>query len=563
MYRALAVLALALPALAQVDYVDPVKPFSKRVEGTSVGPVAGGVTRVPYITWGGDMVTLLANGGNKTQRDSIYGRAGLDLDLVQQDDFVAQVKDYMSGKSPYLRGTLGMIHVASEVLSSDPRTRPIVIVQLTWSAGGDCLVVRPGIETVRDLNGKKVVLQQYSPHIDYLDVLLRDSGLTWKDVKPRFVAQITAPTGDTGGKFVDPANAFRNDPDVAAVFVISPDMLALTSGGKVGTGAEDSVKGAKCLLSTKTASRVIADVYAVRADWFQSHADDVKKLVIGFLQASENVAKMKKDPAKNAAALKALYALGAEGVFGSAQMTADAEGLLGDGYLVGLAGNVSFFTDKGNLQNFPRASDRIESFLVREGYLAAQQQVADAAWKYDEFKAQVEAVVEAGGSRFDTKAVEKGLAENPQDSTVLFSFSILFEPNQKTFDSDKYFADYERVLDLSSRYAGAVVEVVGHADPSRVRKLEKQNAAAAIVAQTKQSALNLSLQRSNEVRDSLIRYGQSKGITFDVSQFVTTGKGIDEPVFPRPQNEQEWHANMRVVFRVLNVEAEFEKFEKY
>ncbi len=562
MVRAFAVLALALPALAQVDYVDPVKPFARLVEGTAVGPVAGGTTRVPYITWGGDMVTILANGGIRTQPGSIYGKAGLDLNLVHQDDFVAQVKDYLSGKSPYLRGTLGMIHVASEALSKDPRTRPIVIVQLTWSAGGDCLVVRPGIETVRDLNGKKVVLQQYSPHFDYLDVLLRDSGLTWKDVQPRWVSEITAPQGDTGGKVVDPANAFRHDPEVAAVFVISPDMLALTSGGKIGTGAEDSVKGAKTLLSTKTASRVISDVYAVRADYFQTHAENVRKFVVGFLQASEGVAKSRKDPAKNADALKNLYAMGAEHIFGSAQMAADAEGLLGDGFLVGLSGNVSFFTDKGNLQNFPRTTERIQSFLVREGYLAAQQQVAHAEWKYDEFKGQVESVVDIGGPKFDVKAVEKGLAENP-DSTVLFTFSIEFEPNQKSFDSDKYFADYDRVLDLSSRYAGAVVEIVGHADPSRVRKLEKTNATAAVIAQTKQSALNLSLARANEVRDSLIHFGQGKGITFDVSQFVTTGKGIDEPVFPVPQNEQEWRANMRVVFRVLNVEAEFEKFEKY
>ena len=50
---------------------------------------------------------------------------------------------------------------------------------------------------------------------------------------------------------------------------IIPDALNLTSGGDSGTGAAGSVKGAKILLSTKTASRVIADVYAVRSDYLE------------------------------------------------------------------------------------------------------------------------------------------------------------------------------------------------------------------------------------------------------------------------------------------------------
>ena len=54
------------------------------------------------------------------------------------------------------------------------------------------------------------------------------------------------------------------------ITVIVPDALALTSNGTVGTGSEASVRGAKILLSTKTANRIIADVYAVRSDYFRS-----------------------------------------------------------------------------------------------------------------------------------------------------------------------------------------------------------------------------------------------------------------------------------------------------
>ena len=66
-------------------------------------------------------------------------------------------------------------------------------------------------------------------------------------------------------------SAFAADDKIDAVMAISPDALKLTSNGTVGTGAEGSVKGARMLLSTKTASRIIADVYAVRKDYFDAN----------------------------------------------------------------------------------------------------------------------------------------------------------------------------------------------------------------------------------------------------------------------------------------------------
>src|SRR5439155_20616734 len=131
--------------------------------------------RVPFITWGGDLPTIVANGGLATRAGSIYKELGLSLELSKQDDFVKQVEDYLAGRSPYLRGTAGMIHCAAEALSKDRRTQPVVILQLTWSTGGDCLVVRPGLNRIGDLKGKPIALQQYSPHIGYMDVLLRDA----------------------------------------------------------------------------------------------------------------------------------------------------------------------------------------------------------------------------------------------------------------------------------------------------------------------------------------------------------------------------------------------------
>lgn len=91
---------------------------------------------LPVITWGGDIATIYANGNQvKTTPDSIFGKKGLDFELKMVDDFKSQVKDYMSCKSPFLRGTMGMINMASSVTEKDPNTKMIRIYQLTWSQG--------------------------------------------------------------------------------------------------------------------------------------------------------------------------------------------------------------------------------------------------------------------------------------------------------------------------------------------------------------------------------------------------------------------------------------------
>ena len=106
--------------------------FKNQIGNVPVGAVkSGAALRVPYITWGGDIATFYANGGLKTAPGSLFQKQGLNLELTAGDNFDQQVKDYLSGKSPFLRGTFSMIGMASEVIGEDPRTRGVVFLQLT------------------------------------------------------------------------------------------------------------------------------------------------------------------------------------------------------------------------------------------------------------------------------------------------------------------------------------------------------------------------------------------------------------------------------------------------
>ena len=243
--------------------------------------------------------------------------------------------------------------MASEVIGRDPRTEGVVIMQLTWSAG-DHLVAREGLKTISDLKGKTIVLQQSGPHVGMLADVLEAANLTWDDVTIRWAKDLTASPDS-------PAEIFRNNPDIAACFVITPDMIGLNGGiDGVGTGAEGTVKGARVLVSTAELSRSIADIYVVRRDFYEANKDLVTRFVAGYFQAAEQVIELRKAYEKDGSdEYRALLTM-AQNIYGKDVLPTideDAHGLFIDCTLPGYPGNVAFFTEENNLNGFDAFND--------------------------------------------------------------------------------------------------------------------------------------------------------------------------------------------------------------
>ncbi len=522
-------------------------------------------TLVPMITWGGDIATILANGNSLTTApNSIFAKAKLKIKLTRMDDFKKQVELFIQGKTPYLRGTMGMINMAAGVLDQDPRTKPVVIYQMTWSAGGDCLVVKEGIRTVKDLKGKTVALQAYGPHVDYLGTVLKDAGLSIKDVNIMWTEDLT-------GTEKSPAEAFTRK-EVDAAFVIIPDGLMLTSKGTTGTGAEGSVKGAKILMSTKTANRIIADVYAVRSDYFQANRDKVRTFVHSLLSAEQQLKELFKDRKNRVQEFKKMISASAKILLDSEQATGDAEALYGDCEYVGFAGNVKFFGDPNWPRNMANLTRSIQSTLVSLGLLRKSVQLSQAKWNYDRLREGLVGVAGVESPRFKAeevaKVIEKKRATGALGEGELFSFEILFKPNQNTFSPDMYADEFERVVDLASTYGGAIIIVEGHSDPMGYLRKKKQGGQEIMLKRIKQAAKNLSLTRATTVRDNIMAHAKSKGVSLDPTQFTVVGHGIMQPKTGicgddpcPPKTKEEWQSNMRVAFRIIQVEAEESVFK--
>jgi len=594
-----AVVGLAFIQPARAAQAAPDNRFAKLIGDVKVGDVPkAGAIAVPFITWGGDVPTFVANGGLTTVPGSIYAQSGLNIKLYNGDDFVGQVKKYLSGESPMVRGELRMFALAGEVMGADPRTKPVVFMQLTWSAG-DHMVGRASIKTLNDLKGKRIVLQRNGPHVGMLDDVLRNLKLGWGDVQVVWVDALTGPGS--------PADAFRKDANIDACFVISPDMQGLTGGLTAkGTGAEGTVKDARVVVSTAEMSRALADVYAVRKDYYDANRATVEKFVAGYFKATEQVVKLRNEMATKGMTAEYRKVLElAQKILGKEvlpTLEADAHGLLLDATFVGLPGNRGFFQDKGNLDGFDAKQKTALDLALGQGYVSLRAGMFAHDLDYAtiaQLGGLTKITAAPAGSRFgNAESVDKFPGGELDDKTI-FSFTIAFQPNQDSFPAEVYAAEFQRAVQAASTFGSAVVAVRGHADPTKVlvdflkagmekkviartgtsgnfkysyngKPLELANTAellkligdnalagaAVDPRETLQAALNLSRARAEAVRDAILAYAQREGLRIDKSQIQPTGIGVGEPVVATPKNQDDAKQNMRVEFRIIRVPAE-------
>ncbi len=561
------------------------EPFSTTVGNVSVGPVsASGAVQVPFIFWGGDVATFHANGGLETESGSIFDKQGLKLKLTPGDDFPAQVKDYVQGKSPFLRGTMSMLGLASEVVGKDPRTKPVVFLQLTWSAG-DHMVSRESFKTLNDLKGKKIALQKGGPHIGMLNDILRTAQLKWSDIKVVWTDDVT---GDNG-----PGEIFRKDATIDACFVVSPDMAGLTGGlDKVGLGSEGTVKGARVLVSTATSlSHSIADVYACRKDYFDAHRDVVEKFAAGYVKACEEIVAAKPIDKEHPGQIDKYKAIlrQTQAIFTAKLVPtlADADGLISDCEFVGLPGNRDFFTRRPNLVGFDAKMNEALDLAVGEKYAKERVDFVNANLDYS----KVQELASIAGTKLGREAPDLGT----KAGETIYSFVISFEPDDDSFSVEKYRDEFEKAVGLASLYGNAIMEIRGHADPTNlVRSFIEQSVRKGVVRlqsgkymlkdgstlelvntprilelsgqlpETKDELTkgekyfqDLSDARAKRVRDRIVEFAKSKEYPVSSGQLRPVGVGMREPVEIRlPPAKESMAKNRRVEFRLKSVSAE-------
>jgi ABC-type taurine transport system substrate-binding protein len=573
-------------ALGQkVNYLEIPKPFKNDpVFKTPMGSVKSGILQMPFITWAADGVTIHANGGEKPNAGSKLGRAaGTPVKLERVDEFDKQLRAYISGDSPFLRGTIGMINLASEGLTAiSPELTPVVFLKLSWSTGADGFVAK-GVEKLSDLKGKTIVVQRTGPHMDLINVLLEDAGLTPADVTVKYVADITENPDNPVPGINDPAGAFRADSSVDGAAAIFPDILTLTAGGNVGTGAEDSVKGAKPILTTRTASRVIADVYAVRSDWFKANRDRVKSMAKTLLEEQmffrdhlDNIAKKKSaDQAKLREFKQLSRPLAGIILFDEAAVEDFVFWLGLDSELALFSGNDEFFGNERSPVGFAAANKRIQAYYVSGGLISSPTYPTAASFKWFE-STSLAAPVVALKPVFSSAQAVRSAAESA-DAGTLFTYTFGFPASMADLAWRDYPDVFNTIHEKVTRYGGAVVQLRGHSDNffynfvrmkrSRGDTSYERKVGGAFkkfplpqVEELSNAANKLSYSRAFAVKRAYAQYLREHfGLSaqeMDLSRFDVKGMGVSDPRHSNPSSPQQRTENMRGELIIIGVESE-------
>lgn len=592
-FAALTAAAVPVPLFAEVAYVEPARPYSASPFLKQVTPgkvdLTRGTVNIPLITWAADGVTVSSNDGLAPNASSKLAQAmGVNAELELVDNFDQQVANYLSGHSPFLRGTAGMINLVTEAVSGfGPDYEPVVIFQLSWSTGADGFVAKD-IENLSDLKGKSIVVQASGPHVDLVQVLLEDAGLAPGDVELKFVSEITYNEEVAAdGRAHDPASAFREDPNLAGAACIFPDILTLTAGGRLGTGAEDSVKGARPVLTTRTASRVIADVYAVRSDFFREH----REVVHGFVKAQleeqqafeeelaniakkENADRARLDAFKKKCAPLAGIFLLDEGAVNDyiAWVGVDLD-------LAGTAGNIDFFSNEKNPVGFVASSRRSQAYYAATGMVTAAVVPGVAGWNFaTDFGGGAAPVAKKVESTFTSTQMVREAAES-EDASLLFSSEFLFPANASEIQWQNHRSVFDTLHEKVTRYGGAVVQLRGHADnffytfvvakkgqgeTTYKRRVPGTNDFQELplpkLEQVVNSANQLSYERAFAMKRAYAKYlREAQGMSneeIDLSRFDVKGMGISDPIHAKPGTPEERSENMRGEMYIYAVEAE-------
>lgn len=475
----------------------------------------------PINVWFGWLPIIAANNGFSPNEDSIFFKKyGFKVNLKLIDDPITARDSFASGESHILWGTLDMIALFAPGLMKDSRTAPRVYQQIDWSSGGDGIVVRGNIRSIKDLVGKTIVYAQNSPSQYFITNLLINAGIPLNKVTHKYTA--TA---------FEAAAAFVADKSIHACVSWAPDIYTIP----------EKIAGTQILTTTADANRLIADVWAVRADFAKDHPEIVEGLVAGIF---EGMTLLKDQTAKN----KAFQHM-AEGY---GMKFDDIKSMEQDAYLTNFAENQNFFLNKNSPTNFERTWKNIIHVYREIGQIGTPvrfDEVVDFSIikKFAEknmFPEQKDIQV----SRFVSTSYKKVSAEAPVlTQTVRINFypnsDNVYEPEHDEFGQaiantlydPTVDATLEKIARMVGQYDRAQVAIVGHTDSSMKGKVPEK------------AVKDLASDRANSVRSALVRKYK-----FPREKFIVEGKGWDEPADPAdPVNQA---LNRRVEIQVFTPE---------
>lgn len=408
------------------------------------------ILRFSYNIWPGWLPVIAANRGTMPTRDSIfYKKYGFRVQMVLMDNPAAARDAFVAGKIHTLWGTVDMMVLLASDLMKDSRSAPRIVQQIDWSGGGNGIVVKRPIKRLDDLRSKTVALAQYSPGEFQLNLLLLYAGLRPDDVGVKY----TATAFEASASLV-------SDENIDACISWAPDIYRIP----------ERVAETQILSGPGYANKLIADVYAVRADFARDHPEIVEGLVAGIFEGMDY---SKQRPEHGVRWMADAFHM----------MPEELMDMSRDVHTTNFAENVQFFLNASNPTNFEQTwknANRVFEEFGRISNPVPFDQVADSS-----FLQGLRNKGTFAHHRDESTAafIPAGVRRNTVESSVLTQpVRISFYPNSsnpyeaardehgkalegKLYDSN-ISATLQQIAWLSEQFDRAVILIEGHADSS-------------------------------------------------------------------------------------------------
>lgn len=515
------------------------------------------VVKFTINIWPGWAGIIVANNGMAANDESLFlKKYGFYVELSIVDDPIKARELFASGNTQILWGTLDMIAMFAPELCKDSRTIPVVPMQIDFSNGGDGCVARNGIKSINDFRmvdgkKKKVVMAQNSPSEFFFKLNLTMAGINFSDID--FVWMADAPSA---------AKLFVQDAKYDAFVGWSPDIYTVS----------DMVPGTRIVVSSATANHVIADVFAVRNDFYHDHPEMVNGLVDCILEGVEMV---RKDPTNAVKIVAAAYSLPAEDVF---KMIGTDGGInTGDAHLCNYRENANFFLSDDCPYNFENIWGKACVIYGSQGIAAstvkgitplkrlADKWIASVDLSQKEYDPRAIKNLEGGGDQVMDSAVNfkflpntPSLEDDAKHKIVIYTnktdaLNALIEmrfPNDQenisyaTDIASNNMASVMKVKDIASAFGSSFIYVEGNTDGSMIVQHPD----------FKQHLRDLSYRRAENVKALLLKTYPM----FNPKQFITKGNGYEKPLpgLTDFNNKDHCRKNRRTDIKVVPLESQ-------
>jgi NitT/TauT family transport system substrate-binding protein len=245
--------------------------------------------RIFYFTWVGYGPLFVA------QEKGFFAKEGIEVSLIRNDDHTAAFAGLADGQVDAVAGSLQDI-----VLFAEPGEEPLqCVLVLDDSRGADGIVANKDIRSIADLKGKTVAVAVDSSMQFYLNLLLREAGLSEADL-----GEVVDLWGDEAAEAfvlreVDAAVTW--EPDLTPAKNVPHGHLLFDTSERPGLIVDCLLTTADTLTDHQAAFRALGRAWDAAVDFIDAHPDEANRIIAGYFGGALE------DPAVVGASLRGVH----------------------------------------------------------------------------------------------------------------------------------------------------------------------------------------------------------------------------------------------------------------